>query len=185
MGRGSGRRYVKTIKSASQSVWQTVFLVIGGLFTFFWGLGAVLALIEYQNMRRRDLPVILVMVAVSALILLQGIRIGRRRSLARSYSLIFEGDLNGTLSMDELKKCTGKEEEQIRKELDVLFRKGYFRDCTFRKGDTSRMVVISGAREGTSGRNYVYVQCESCGGVTRIPEGASEQCSFCGAPIRG
>lgn len=184
---GSGKRkpgsqYLNFFTRTSGSIQQLILFFFGGILTFFWGTGLALGLTESYGITRRDIFPIIVLMIPGILMVIQGIRIGKRNELAKRYNQIFEADRDGTLSMSELKKSSGKEEEQIVKELDLLFRKGYFRDCHFKKEDSSGVVILPGT-EKKGGDAFVYVQCSHCGGVTRVPVGTNTVCSYCGSPI--
>lgn len=158
-------------------------LIIGGLLTAFFGFGVVAGLMGDETLRQH-LVMYTVFLIPSVLLFLRGFRIAHWNNLARRYDIIFAGDRDGFVSMEELIRQTGKPDPKIIRELNRLFDKGYFTDCTLEiVGNPG--VRIQDAEIGVRGRGFLEVVCPSCGGISRLRAGTYGTCSFCGSPMQG
>ena len=155
--------------------------VIGFCLTCFFGLSTVLAIADYEGLRE-GLIIYIGLLIPSAIILYKGIKIGKEIELAYRYDSIFSGDKNGIVTTDELKNLTGKSLKQIIDELENLFNKGYFINCTLQK-DGEISVKINDAMDGEKGIGFQTVKCEKCGGYTRIRSGTHGRCQYCRSNI--
>ena len=118
----------------------------------------------YNENLRDNLITNIVMVIPSGLLLLNGIKNGRMAARAYRYNSIFMCDIDGTVTIDELAKQSGKPPFKVLSELEKLFGKGVFCDCTLQKQGLP-CVILSG-REGSK-TSFVNVVCEKCNGTTR------------------
>ena len=108
--------------------------------------------------------------------------VGKEIDTARQYERMFGGDRDGEVTPGELAALSGKTPEQVKKELAKLFSKNFFVGCVLRQTGEP-VVLINDAQSKGAGPGFVFVRCESCGGVSRIREGGRGKCQFCGAPI--
>ena len=106
----------------------------------------------------------------------------RKVNAALRYETILSGDRNGIVEIRELTGQTGKRQDEVFKELETLFRKGYFQGCTLQLEGTPA-IIINDAMVGEKGTGFAEVRCPKCGGATRIRAGSRGQCAFCHSPI--
>ena len=82
------------------------------------------------------------------------------------------------------RKSSGKHHRKppfkILSELEKLFEKGVFCDCTLQKQGMP-CVILSGRENSKT--SFVYIVCEKCNGTTRIRAGSSGKCEYCGNAI--
>ena len=169
--------YLYAGRMVKATVLRILLTVIGGLLTAFFGFGLVLTFTD--ETMRQDWWVAVVMLVPSVWMLGKGIAVGRELALARRYQSIFSFDENGTVTLEELIKQSGRGGAQISAELEKLFRKGYFRGCSLRRAPLS--VMLTGTEK--SGEHYVSVVCPHCGGTTRLRAGSSGKCDYCDSAI--
>lgn len=158
-------------------------LIFGGFLTAVFGFGVIAGLMGDETLRQH-LTMYTVFLIPSVLLFLRGFRIAHWNNLARRYDIIFAGDRDGFVSMEELIRQTGKPDQKIIGELNRLFDKGYFTDCTLEVVGNPGVRILD-ARIGEENRGFLDVFCPSCGGVNRLRAGSYGKCSFCGAPIQG
>ena len=120
------------------------------------------------------------MLVPSVLLLLNGIKNGTMAARAYRYNSIFMCDIDGTVTIDELAKQSGKPPFRVLSELEKLFDKGVFCDCTLQKQGLP-CVILSGRENSKT--SFVNVVCEKCNGTTRIRAGSSGKCEYCGNAI--
>ena len=87
---------------------------------------------------------------------------------------------DGTVTIEELARQAGKMPFKVLSELEKLFEKGVFRDCTLQKQGLP-CVILSGRENSKT--SFVNVVCEKCNGTTRIRAGTSGKCEYCGNAI--
>ena len=155
-------------------------LFAGGFFGFFHVYGVIIGLMGTDEALREDLLLNVFMAALFTLVILCGIRNSKRISLMHRYDSIFMCDVDGTVTIDEIARRTGKQPHQILLELEKLFNIGAFRDCTIQKEENPG-VILSG-RSGSE-TSFVAVVCENCSGTTRLRAGTSGKCEYCGSAI--
>ena len=156
-------------------------ITAGAIITAFFGFGVVGGIADYEGLRE-GISMYAVFLIPGIVLLLSGFNIGRMIDAARRYNGIFSADRDGVVTCDELGGQLGMDENRIFKELEVLFRKGFFQNCTLQRGG-SPCVIISDAMIGEDGVGFISAMCPACGAVTRIRAGSRGKCSYCGAPI--
>ena len=103
----------------------------------------------------------------------------------RRYEMIFGADEDGIVTVDELSTQMGKPGYKIFKELEGLFKKGYFSNCNLQQGGKPCVIINNAMIDGAQGVGFINVQCPNCAGVNRIRVGSYGQCTFCGNQIVG
>ena len=171
--------YLSTVRMARAAVVRWVATILGGLLTAFFAVGLYLVFTDLSL--REDWLMVIVLFLLSAALLWRGIAAGREATLAKRYALYFSFDRDGHYSLRELKKSTGKDEAQIRAELERLFRRGYFTGCALEHEPLA--VVLSGAEKPEA--RFVTVVCPNCGGTSRLRAKSSGVCEYCGSAIKG
>ena len=83
------------------------------------------------------------------------------------------------MSLEELTRQTGKPETEVLRELEALFRNGYFQNCSLQKGGVP-CVLIGDAMTGEDKIGFVTVVCGNCGAPSRIRAGSRSSCAHCG-----
>ena len=175
-----GGTYISRVAIARLTLKKHIQMIIGGFFTAVFLFGIISGVTGYNEKLRDNLITNVVMIVPSALLLLNGIKNGRMAARAYRYNSIFMCDVDGTVTINELANQSGKPPFKVISELEKLFEKGVFCDCTLQ---TQGMpcVMLSG-REGSK-TGFVNVVCEKCNGTTRIRAGSSGKCEYCGNAI--
>lgn len=175
-----GGTYISRVAIARLTLKKHIQMIIGGFFTAVFLFGIISGVTGYNEKLRENLITNIVMFVPSGLLLLNGIKNGRRASLAYRYNSIFMCDIDGTVTIEELAKQSGKPPFKVISELESLFEKGVFCDCTLQKQGRP-CVILSGRENSKTG--FVNVVCEKCNGTTRIRAGSSGKCEYCGNAI--
>ena len=178
-GRG-GDSYLSPAVMTVTAIKGWLLLIVGGVLSFFFGLGLLLIIIGYSDLDRGDLGVCLGMLIPSILLLWLGIRQRQRVHLARRYNSVFLGMGGGEAGMEELAEQRGKPAEQVARELETLFTKGFFRGCTLRRGRAAAVLL---PEERSAPQRFVAVTCPNCGATSTLPAGSRGKCEYCGSSI--
>lgn len=176
----SSGTYISNIVIGKLVFKKNIQIGIGGVFAVLFLYGAIEGLVGQNKELREGVVTYIVMLIPFTLIFIKGIRNGRNLSLVRRYNSIFMCDVDGTVTISELARQTGKPPHKVLSELERLFGMGVFCDCTLQKGGTP-CVILSG-REGSK-TSFVNVVCEKCNGTTRLRAGTSGKCEYCGSAI--
>lgn len=171
-----GGTYISAAAIARLTLKKHIQMIIGGFFTAVFLFGIISGVTGYNENLRDNLITNIVMLIPSALMLTNGIKNGIRANLARRYDSIFMCDQDGTVTIEELSKQAGKPSYKVLSELEWLFGKGVFRDCTLQKHGLP-CVLLSGRENSKT--SFVNVVCEKCNGTTRIRAGSSGKCEYC------
>lgn len=175
-----GGTYISAAAIAKLTLKKHIQMIIGGFFTAVFMFGIISGVTGYNENLRDNLITNIVMLVPSALMLINGIKNGIRANLARRYDSIFMCDQDGTVTINELSKQAGKPPYKVISELEWLFGKGVFRDCTLQKQGAPCVLLLGRENSKTS---FVNVVCEKCNGTTRIRNGSSGKCEYCGNVI--
>ena len=175
-----GGTYISRVAIARLTLKKHIQMIIGGFFTAVFLFGIISGVTGYNEKLRDNLITNVVMIVPSALLLLNGIKNGRMAARAYRYNSIFMCDVDGTVTINELANQSGKPPFKVISELEKLFEKGVFCDCTLQKQGMP-CVMLSGKEGSKTG--FVNVVCEKCNGTTRIRVGSSGKCEYCGNAI--
>ena len=175
-----GGTYISKIAIARLTLKKHIQMIIGGFFTAVFLFGIISGVTGYNEKLRDNLITNIVMLVPSALLLINGIKNGRMAGRAYRYNSIFMCDIDGTVTIEELARQAGKMPFKVLSELEKLFEKGVFRDCTLQKQGLP-CVLLSGRENSKT--SFVNVVCEKCNGTTRIRAGTSGKCEYCGNAI--
>ena len=175
-----GGTYISKIAIARLTLKKHIQMIIGGFFTAVFLFGIISGVTGYNEKLRDNLITNIVMLVPSALLLINGIKNGRMAGRAYRYNSIFMCDIDGTVTIEELARQAGKMPFKVLSELEKLFEKGVFRDCTLQKQGLP-CVILSGRENSKT--SFVNVACEKCNGTTRIRAGTSGKCEYCGNAI--
>ena len=175
-----GGTYISKIAIARLTLKKHIQMIIGGFFTAVFLFGIISGVTGYNEKLRDNLITNIVMLVPSALLLINGIKNGRMAGRAYRYNSIFMCDIDGTVTIEELARQAGKMPFKVLSELEKLFEKGVFRDCTLQKQGLP-CVILSGRENSKT--SFVNVVCEKCNGTTRIRAGTSGKCEYCGNAI--
>ncbi len=159
---------------------KNIQMIIGGFWTVFFLYAIIEGLLGNNEILRNSVLTSTILCVPFVLMFLAGIRNGKKIGVARRYNSIFMCDSDGTVTLDELVRQTGKEPFKVLSELEWLFRKGMFCDCTLQKGGIP--CVILAGKEGSKS-SFVTVVCEKCNGTTRLRAGTYGKCEYCGSAI--
>ncbi len=175
-----GGTYISKIAIARLTLKKHIQMIIGGFFTAVFLFGIISGVTGYNEKLRDNLITNIVMLVPSALLLINGIKNGRMAGRAYRYNSIFMCDIDGTVTIEELARQAGKMPFKVLSELEKLFEKGVFRDCTLQKQGLP-CVILSGRENSKT--SFVNVVCEKCNGTTRIRTGSYGKCEYCGNAI--
>lgn len=110
-------------------------------------------------------------------------KIRRLNDLATLYDNFFAGGNDGFVHIDELSRHAGKDASVIVKELEYLFRKGYFQNCSLQLSDQQGVKLASADRKNYAG--FKAVTCPGCGASNSIRSGSVGICEYCGSKLMG
>lgn len=167
------------------------FIIAGSIIAGLYAFGTIYSLVLPMNLvssnselrEYRDFtPIFAAMIIPGLVLLCIGLVMSRKVNAALRYETILSGDRNGIVEIRELTGQTGKRQDEVFKELETLFRKGYFQGCTLQLEGTPA-IIINDAMVGEKGTGFAEVRCPKCGGATRIRAGSRGQCAFCHSPI--
>lgn len=175
-----GGTYISNDVLGRLSFKKNIQVVVGGFFTTFFVLGIIGGLMKDDQVFWDGLISGIIILLPFVLLFLSGIRNSRKIGLARRYNLIFMCDGDGTVTVHELANQIGKPSVKVLSQLEWLFRKGVFCDCTLQQGGEP-CVILSG-RTGSK-TSFVNVVCEKCNGTTRLRAGTFGKCEYCGSTI--
>lgn len=175
-----GGTYISNDVLGRLSFKKNIQVVVGGFFTTFFLLGIIGGLMKDDQVFWDGLISGIIILLPFVLLFLSGIRNSRKIGLARRYNLIFMCDGDGTVTVHELANQIGKPSVKVLSQLEWLFRKGVFCDCTLQQGGEP-CVILSG-RTGSK-TSFVNVVCEKCNGTTRLRAGTFGKCEYCGSAI--
>ena len=177
-----GGTYISKIAIARLTLKKHIQMIIGGFFTAVFLFGIISGVTGYNEKLRDNLITNIVMLVPSALLLINGIKNGRMAGRAYRYNSIFMCDIDGTVTIEELARQAGKMPFKVLSELEKLFEKGVFRDCTLQTQGVP-CVILSGRENSKT--SFVNVVCEKCNGTTRIRAGSFGKCEYCGNAMSG
>ena len=173
--------YLATGTMAAGVIKKWLLLLVGGFFTAFFGLGLLLIITDSGYLDEDDLGVCLGVLIPSVLLLVLGIRQARRLDLARRYDSALRALRSGAVPLPSLAEQTGKSEGQVLQELELLFHKGYFPDCSLRQGRDAAVLLPEGG--GHEMRSFVTVRCPGCGAPNSMPAHSRGKCEYCGSSL--
>ncbi|MBO4910093.1 MAG: hypothetical protein J5476_12520 [Lachnospiraceae bacterium] len=156
--------------------------IIGGILTGFFAFG-VCAVIAGQ-IEVKHLPLYIVCLLPSAYLLWCGIRTGGLVSRVQKYNEVIAKDRDGIVTPEELGKAVGKPPIKAIEEVDKMFRKGYFHNCSLQNGRNPG-VVIDEALDGEKGIGFVDAVCKNCGATAHVRAGGRIKCPSCGGIVYG
>ena len=175
-----GGTYISNDVLGRLSFKKNIQVVVGGFFTTFFVLGIIGGLMKDDQVFWDGLISGIIILLPFVLLFLSGIRNSRKIGLARRYNLIFLCDADGTVTLQELARQVGKPPVKVLSQLEWLFQKGIFCDCTLQR-EGEPCVILSG-RTGSK-TSFVNVVCEKCNGTTRLRAGTFGKCEYCGSAI--
>lgn len=176
---GSGT-YLSKTAIAKLAFKKHIQMIIGGIFTVVFLNGIIVGLFGNNETLRKGLVTNIIMLVPFVVLFINGVKNGRKAGLARRYDSIFMCDNDGTVTIEELARQTGKPPFKVLSELESLFKKGLFCDCTLQKQGMPG-VILSGRENSRT--SFVNVVCEKCCGTTRLRAGTSGRCDYCGNRI--
>lgn len=182
-GNGMRKQYLSKKTLAKAEIKTHFFKIFGTMLTVLSIVGLILSVTGYNQDFKENMVIYILILAPSLLMLCSGIRTGKIKDLADCYNNIFECDEDGVVTIDELKRQTGKQEHEIVSEIDMLLKKNYLCCCTLeRKGRVS--VILSNGGDGADS-GFVNAVCSVCGGTTRVRAGKGGVCQYCGRSLKG
>ena len=169
--------YLSRSRMARANIVKVLFIIVGAALALFFGFALCTSFTD-EGVKVFDMVVSIIFLIPAALLLWKGIQTSQHVKLAKRYHGIFLADQSGTLSQDELVRQTGKTPDKIGKDLEALFRRGYFQSCSLQRQPLA--VILSVDRQA----GFLTVTCPHCGGTTRIRVGTTATCQYCGGGIQ-
>ena len=179
-------RYLVTHRMLIQTAKKWIYLVLGGFWSFLFVVGLCMSLFgDDPTLKDAETRIIvLVMLAVSGLVLWRGLLAAKVVSRGPLYDSIFQMDRDGFVSLQEMVRQTGKDPQQVLKELGLLFDRRCFTNCSFQRLENPG-VFLGDALPDDTPAGYVTVTCTACGATNRLKLGATGACRVCQAPVQG
>ena len=175
-------RYLSLAAVSAQERKKKRLLITGAILTVFFAYGIIAGIMNQSEGLRKGIPLYIICLIPSVLVLLAGFNVGRRIDMAKRFETIFANDRDGVVTFDELARQTAMSETKVFSQLETLFRKGFFQNCSLQSGGVP-CVLLGDAMVGESGIGFADVVCQSCGASTRIRAGSRGVCAYCGAPV--
>ena len=133
-------RYVNETVVFVHEIKKKIQMVIGGFLTAFFLFGIVGAFTGQIDMKH--ISVYIVFMIPSVLLLWSGIKTGLMIEAARRFETIFEGNIDGTMTIEEISDYLGKPKYRVINEMETCLKRGYLQNCTLQQGNSS--VIIYG-----------------------------------------
>ncbi len=166
-------------------------IVVGGLLTFFFGIGLIGCLTDESLNSAGTIIVILVLLLLSIFLLYRGIRRGRMIKLFKSYVTRLSTD--ATHSIDLLAEGTGTSVDVVKRNLQQMIKKRYFANAyidtqqnriVFPQQATIKTSVSAEPSAAGPDTEYETVTCKGCGAANKIAKGSGGECEFCGCQLK-
>ncbi|MDO4778896.1 MAG: hypothetical protein Q4A42_05000 [Tissierellia bacterium] len=95
------------------------------------------------------------------------------------YESVFRYDYDGYISIRSLSDKIGSSEGKIIREIDKLIKCGILQKCSI---DIGNMQVVL---QGVEKKDVLYrsIECQRCGGITKVRVGWGAKCDYCGSEI--
>ena len=178
--RGSRIMYENRERTRNALVKGIIQLVISSPFVFFFGFGVLMALAGDPDLKP-DLGYDLVVLGISLLIFICGIRNLQKRREARQFATVFETWKTSDIPVSEIAGIIKKTEDTTQKKLDRLLGGGYLQNCRLTPpGSAAPRVSLMGKPEEKRGTYSVV--CRNCGAAVIVKEGRPAVCEYCGTP---
>ncbi|MBQ9611757.1 MAG: hypothetical protein IJV14_04120 [Lachnospiraceae bacterium] len=186
MTSGSSERYLSKFRLTRGTIKKHILLITGAFLTIFFGIAFILCLNDEELAEDGGLALSVTFLVMGVFFLYRGFLCSARIIAARQYSVVFDYDQNGIVTLQEIASHTGKTEEKVTRELNWLFRRNIFSGCHFQRQDPP-CVILSGAW-GVSDSDedmpqFKAVTCPHCMAVVRIREGSTVKCEYCGSDV--
>ena len=157
-------------------------LIIGICMNFFYSCG-VLAVFDGKAPTYFIALYIALMVPGFYLIWC-GIMNKKMTGRAMKYDAVFAQDKNGVVTASEMGEQLGMKYFDIFIELEKLFRKGYFINCTLQQGRNPSVIINNAQIGDLKAAGFMQMVCPKCGASTRIRANSRGKCEYCGSVIQ-
>ncbi|MCR4787497.1 MAG: hypothetical protein K5888_02825 [Lachnospiraceae bacterium] len=173
--------YINKVTETALLVKKKVRMIIGGVGAVFFAVGFIPGVMDDVENPGSTMGLCGFMVLIFGFIFFQGFKLNKDLDLANRYSQIFAGDEDGVVTYGELARAMNKGESAIAKELERLFKKRMFKDCTLELQGAPRVRLAN-----TSGKNdgFITIKCPHCGGTNKLRTDTSGVCEYCGGAIK-
>lgn len=172
--------YISAISMGRLSIKKNLQLGISGFFLVIVVLGVIGSFTVGERINSENIPGYLGILIPSLFAFWLGLKNRNKIKLVYQYNSIFLHDFDGTVTIKEIEKITGKPSHKILSELEYLFQKRLFRDCMLQTAGIPCVILMG--REG-SVTSFVEVVCDRCNGTTRLRAGSIGKCEYCGNRI--
>ena len=178
--------FISNTKISIARVSSSIQVVLGGFLAFIWSVGLSVIFDDpiQRTLHSSDLSLIavdVIMLALSLLLLLLGIKKKILISNAKKLSNIFEGDKDGVVNVKEISSLMGMPEDKFMKFFDVLVKRGYIKNASL-NNENGLCILLT--REGDADPEIEYLKCPDCGATTSVRKGYSGKCQYCGSPLK-
>ena len=156
---------------------------ISSILGYFFGILVVLTLIMPTESKPFELStyiVLLVVLAICVYSVINGFQIKQRIFRFKNYAALLS--MQNITSIEALAAAAGKTAAFVKKDLEVMIRKGFFVDAVI--DHAANEIVIAGRHSFAAGVNPDQVKdvtCKGCGASNRIIAGQIVKCPYCGS----
>jgi ribosomal protein S27AE len=103
---------------------------------------------------------------------------------AIKYDEIFAQDKDGVITAREMGDKLGMKYFDLFIELEKIFRRGYFMNCTLQQGRNPGVIINNAQVGDEKGLGFLQMVCPKCGASTRIRANSRGKCEYCGSIIQ-
>lgn len=157
--------------------------IIGWGVVILFGFGLVGGLVGYSEDLHDGILVYIFLILPGVWMIYNARKISKLNDLANLYANFFAGDTDGFVYIDELSSHAGKESSVVIRELETLFSKGYFQNCSLQLNNQRGVKLASSDRKNYIG--FKAVVCPGCGASNSIRSGSVGVCEYCGTKLMG
>ena len=178
----NGRSYLSEKRLKKAAATRKALFISGGIIVVLFALMFPLAFTTNPELRP-NLTLYGICILPGLFLIWRGLKLRRLIRMANRFNSIFACDRDGFVSLTELTNQCGMGETETLQILEALFQKGFFELCTLHRHGRQG-VELTDAGIGDGGEGFLNVECEHCGGTTRLRAGTFGTCEYCGASIR-
>lgn len=178
--------YSNSSKITQSKVKMIILIIFFGFFSFFWLAGMIGGLTGDERLAE-SLNVYIPFLIKNIIIIYWATRRIRLCNLARMYNQYFEADQIGEITVLELAKKMGEENEKVLKELEKMIQKNFLINVHMEKKSVAKIILenpmFEAKRAEEQNGSRISINCPHCGGLNTILEGKSSICEYCGSGI--
>lgn len=179
--RAEGTDYLSKAAVAGALLKKHILYAVGGFFSVVFGTILIMSITDPTM--RDDILLAICFLLPSLFLVYRGRVCSKRLDSANYYNTFLEGDIDGFVALEDLTK-EGLDAGKVRTELELLFRKGFFKNCTLQLEGNKAGIVLPDKVQVEESR-MIKVTCERCGAVNAVRLGGTGECAYCGSTLIG